>query len=283
MFGENKNLKDSSASSNLNMVVKDSSFVISYTKTNKLITALYMVTDILEKDEPLRNKLRTAGLQIISDINSAPVHALNHISDMMSFLSIASAMGVISEMNYSILNQEFSLLDKSIRAYFSKAQNLNKQINLTEFFKEELSESIDTVSDSSRDFIPQRPFYKGHDNSIGHHTSTRIGVQKGSTLLKALSDRKLFSTAKPTVVSGKNSFDLLKKQRRYEIISMIKNIGGEATITDIKDTAQKSPAQAESLVSCSEKTLQRELMSMIQDGVLDKTGEKRWSKYSIKK
>ena len=31
-----------------------------------------------------------------------------------------------------------------------------------------------------------------------------------------------------------------------------------------------------------EKTLQRELASMVKDGVLYKTGEKRWSRYFIK-
>src|SRR3989344_3111766 len=38
-----------------------------YRKTNKLVTALYMVTDVIDKEEPLRNKLRTLGLEILSD------------------------------------------------------------------------------------------------------------------------------------------------------------------------------------------------------------------------
>jgi hypothetical protein len=192
-------------------------------------------------------------------------------------------MGIISEMNYNILKKEFTLLDQSIREYTGNIQSLNRGINLTELFKEE-------VQNLEGNLIEQNNFSKGHYNPIGHHTSTRIGVQKGSTLLKALSDKKLFtSNIKVSNLSNKNSsdfnknnFDLLKKQRRFEIISMIKNAGGNATISDIKNYAQKTPANAESLVSCSEKTLQRELVSMIQDGVLYKTGEKRWSKYSIK-
>ena len=73
MLGEEKNLKDSERKN-----IKDISSVPapyqaagfgsgSYTKTQKLITALYMVTDIIDKDEPLRNKLRTLGVQILSD------------------------------------------------------------------------------------------------------------------------------------------------------------------------------------------------------------------------
>lgn len=280
MFGEEKNLKDSST--NTNIVIKDTATSISYKKINKLITALYMVTDIMDKEEPLRNKLRTLGLSIISDISSVPYSASGKVSDTMSFLDISRTIGIISEMNYSILKREFALLDQSIGEYTGNVQNLNGGINLTELFKEEMQ----NLEEGSAE---QLNFSKGHYNPIGHQVPTRIGVQKGSTLLKALSDKKLFSfpralnlSNKNTSDLNKNNFDLIKKQRRFEIINMIKNSGGNATITDIKNAAQKTPAHAESLVSCSEKTLQRELVSMIQDGVLYKLGEKRWSKYSIK-
>jgi hypothetical protein len=42
------------------------------------------------------------------------------------------------------------------------------------------------------------------------------------------------------------------------------------------------PGKADALISCSEKTLQRELVSMVKNGVLDKMGEKRWSRYFLK-
>jgi DeoR/GlpR family transcriptional regulator of sugar metabolism len=32
---------------------------------------------------------------------------------------------------------------------------------------------------------------------------------------------------------------------------------------------------------CSEKTIQRELINLINDGKIKKTGERRWSRYSI--
>ena len=92
-----------------------------------------------------------------------------------------------------------------------------------------------------------------------------------------MSDRN--STASPS--GATNNFDELKKQRRGEIVEVIKVIGGNATIKDIKDRAKTNPAKNGSLASCGEKTLQRELVSMVKDGVLKKTGEKRWSKYFL--
>ncbi len=256
----NKNLKDSPAS-NLDITIKDTSFQISYTKTNKLITALYMVTDIIDKGEPLRNKLRTLGTGIISDTYSAPSNICSKISEIMSFLDVASAINIISEMNCNILRKEFSELDQSIKESIGNTKTLNRQINLSEFFGE----------------LPD----KGQYQSIGHHRSTRIGVQKGSTLLKALSDKTHFLSDSGSTNISRNGFDILKKQRRNDIINIIRTIGESSTIKDIKDKIQTNPEQSNSLISCGEKTLQREMVSMVKDGVLNKTGKKRWSRYFL--
>ena len=74
--------------------------------------------------------------------------------------------------------------------------------------------------------------------------------------------------------SFRSGFDNLKKERREIIIKIIKE-KNTATITDIKNSASGV------LISCGEKTLQRELISMVSDGVLKKVGEKRWSKYFL--
>jgi hypothetical protein len=287
MLTGDKNLKDSPAS-NLDITIKDTSFQISYTKTNKLITALYMVTDIIDKGEPLRNKLRTLGAGIISDTYSAPLNICSKISEIMSFLDIASAVNIISEMNCNILRKEFSELDQSIlsaqagKESIGNIKTLNRQINLSEFFTKEYQS------------LTERPVSSGQAG-IGHRRSTRIGVQKGSTLMKALSDKTHFMSNRNNVVNSKKNnpapyeaegfhsgFDILKKQRRDDIINIIKTVGESSTIKDIKDKVQANPEQAHFLVSCGEKTLQREMVSMVKDGVLNKTGKKRWSRYFLK-
>jgi hypothetical protein len=275
MFRENKNLKDLKKDS-----IKDKAsmptpyqavgFVSSsYTKTNKLITALYMVTDIIDKDEPIRNKLRTLGIEIISDMNLLQQNNIGHvaslisdkISEIVSFLDLASTINIISEMNSSILRKEFLALSQSIKEATNK-KTFNRAVNLSEFFKEE----------------PQ-PQIKDNYQPIGRHQSTRIGVQKGSTLMKALNGIMMSNTKLNH--TNADGFDVLKRQRRNNIINIIKIIGQGATIKDIKDKAETMPEQAGPLASCSEKTLQRELISMVKDGVLNKTGEKRWSKYQL--
>ncbi len=248
MFGDEKNLKDSK--DNLGITIKDSRFSISYTKTNKLITALYMVTDIIDKDEPLRNKLRTLSVNIISDINSSPLSACIKISEIMSFLDVASAVNIISEMNCNILRKEFTALDQAIRESSSSLKTINRNFDLAEFLQE-----TQELNSPSKRLGSSVPVAKGHNS---------VGVQKGSTLMKALSN---LSDKK----NSSQDFDALKRQRRADILNTIKIAGGTATIKDIKDK-----------IELGEKTLQRELVSMIKDNVLDKTGEKRWSRYSIR-
>src|SRR3989344_6914080 len=94
MLGENKNLKDihQDSKTNLGISVTDNSFSISYTKTHKLITALYMVTDVIDKEEPIRAKLRVLGTGIISDMHSdiMPVPKTLNLALIGSSLSITS-------------------------------------------------------------------------------------------------------------------------------------------------------------------------------------------------
>lgn len=264
MIGDEKNIKDSTSETGI--VLKDKLPAVSYSKLNKLITALYMVTDILDKDEPIRNKLRTLGTAVISDANSASTQAGSKISEIISFLDIASAVGMISEMNCNILKKEFTELKRSI----SESNVEGNQAWLEGF----IVGSSGTYSERRTEKLAEEP-------KIYQEQRTRIGVQKGSTLMKALSAVSMSNRVTVHKENIKDNFDLLKQERRNEILRIIKD-KKEATITDIRNGAKDISATGKSvLISCSEKTLQRELISMLKDNVLKKSGEKRWSKYFI--
>lgn len=242
----------------------DSKSIMSYSKIGKLVTALYMVTDVMDKSEPLRTKLRGLGTDIISDINVSPILASQKISEILSLLDIASTVGMVSVMNSNILKKEFLQMKHSI----TENNKQSDPVWLEDFMGRE-----DENLTKGENIIKDTNAFNGQ--------STRIGVQKGSTLMKVLSDRVSALSPKLEKLDNNNSinFDVLKKQRREEIIKIIKETG-EATITDIRIKSKQSPS-TNVLASCGEKTLQRELISMIKDNVLRKTGEKRWSKYFI--
>ncbi|MFA6524235.1 MAG: hypothetical protein WC264_02585 [Candidatus Paceibacterota bacterium] len=295
MLEEDKNLKNSvkdassisSGHQNQIGMLNGHSFIFgSYTKTNKLVTALYMVTDILDNEEPLRNKLRSLGTDIISDTSRVSVYKdlsnfmSNKIGAIISLLDIARAMNLISEMNCNILKKEFIELKQSVYEFNDNLSILKGNISLSEFLKEDML--LETKIENN--------FLNNSGNNVNNSKGqvTRIGVQKGSTLLhalskvegKALKDIKEIKISKTKTMSNRTNFNNLKKERREAIIKIIKacpsnGVEKGATITDIKNSASGT------LVSCGEKTLQRELVSMVQEGVLKKIGEKRWSKYFL--
>jgi hypothetical protein len=225
-----------------------------------------MVTDIIDKDEPLRNKLRTLGTELISDMRSLEESRAGHtasvilgkVGDIVSFLDIAGTMNIVSGMNCDILKKEFFKLKQSILDSFDKDQILNKKVDLAELFEDAPKAGLFSEKIISKGHLPIR-------------TGPSLGVQKADTLLKAIKG-----------ISGVHNFDEQKKQRRNDILNIVKILGGSATIKDIKDKVHTLPGQVGSLDSHSEKTLQRELVSMVSSGVLKKEGSKRWSKYFIR-
>jgi hypothetical protein len=175
-------------------------------------------------------------------------------------------------MNASILRKEFTLLQESIEESTPHSTPFGSEENLAEFMKNEDS----TLS-----------ITHGQMPSMGQGKSKSIGVQKGHTLLKAIkdmSDRLPNQNQNRSASSNSNGnhshttgekFDVLKKERREKIVKIIRsNPNG----TSIKDIALALHNLGEDM---GEKTLQRELISMLKDRVLNKTGEKRWSRYFV--
>lgn len=260
MIKDEKDKKDLTAV--LDLSLKDKTLSpTSYTKTNKLITALYMVTDTIDKEEPIRLKLRTLGIEILSDSTSLQKGILGNldgkINIILSFLNIASDVGMFSEMNCNILKKEFIELKQSIQGF--RTQN---HLWLEEFIlrPEEINSSIGPANNVLHSNASERSSL-----SFKKRQGTRIGVQKGSTLLKALDK----------VEERNNSFEILKNKRRETILEIIKNKPNGVSIKDIIVAIRALGEET------GEKTLQRELVSMIKDNVLKKTGEKRWSQYFL--
>lgn len=270
MNREGDKFKDTSLSQNTSNSL--TSFALSYRKTNKLITALYMVTDIIDITEPIRTKLRFLGAEIISDINALnyskrtdiTINITKKITEILTFLDIVHALSMVSAMNSSILKKEFIELKKSLE------EGNNNSVWLEEFL----------LKDASL-----------NDGQVQNKNSVRLGVQSSGSLMKALkdinmsnrngmSDRLSFMSnnkikAENTASNRRTDSDMIKKERRFEIVNIIKMSNGQATITDIKNNAKGV------LKMCGEKTLQRELVAMVADGVLKKEGDKRWSKYLL--
>lgn len=285
----------------ISLQLKDRNLPFSYTKVKNLVTALFMVTDIMDKEEILRNNLRKISLEIITDTYSVSYQTDKNIKDIIrktslvvSLLDIACDLKMVSVMNNNILKKEFGIFIKSLEEMISNLDfNINENLDL--LFKEEESRKSSLfeiteafpIGHQGQDKENNLSFIKPTQKNIGQE-ATNLGVQKGSTLLNALREIELSkSKEKVTEVkakslakslpknTNKNIVNNSKSSRQEEIVKIIKDAKEGLTITEIK---VKSKGE---IASMSDKTLQRELVSLVENRVLYKTGEKRWSRYFV--
>ncbi len=261
----------------------DNYFKLLNERVEKLISALYMVTDCLPAGDPIKDKLRALGVEVLSDTRSVALRLptetilsmvdLGHkISNINSLLSVVKNIGFISEMNYSILSTEFS----NLKNYLDQERRLYGEGNAyRNTFENEHALKFDFNSilgagelpssfQSPESTAPQvsgviKDIHKGHQEHIGQ--SVRYNPKE---VFKKLNiGNKNISKA---LDNG------LKVERRNMILKLIKE-KKQVSIKDIVGT----------ISGCSEKTIQRELLSMVLKGELKREGEKRWSRYSIAK
>jgi len=232
-------------------------------KTEKLVTALYLVSDCMDTDDALKAKLRLLGVELLSDTYKLGVISslekrthtsvcLTKIDEILSFVEIAHTIGFISEMNKEILKKEFFSLSSDLRVH------LNKDKHFTFALDEKMFNLPEIVNPESEDMISS--------NFMG--SSSHINRQFGGVSLnREKSPLQGFVPVKKVSSPVTNLAD--RQDRSNKIMSLIK---------DKKEVSIKDISLA--FTDCSEKTIQRELNTLVSKGQIKKTGSKRWSRYS---
>lgn len=241
-------------------------------KAEKLSTAVYLVTSFLSDNEPLKWQIRECGLGILSDAISLrdtqiseTSHRVKKITSstgkIISLLEIAGVAGFVSQMNLGILKEEYSSLLESI-----SAQKIGKPeggyIFAKEFFG---SEELESVPMSEK----KNPAQEDFNTEPKKDTAKDIAIVREETPRQS-PETKTQTEPKPVFGEEKS---IPKSSRRDTIVSLIKDKGAASEVS-IKDIVGH-------FSDCGEKTIQRELTALVEDGVLKKTGERRWSRYSL--
>lgn len=265
---ENKRTED--VPSSVNSFNNKSFIDFTSKKTEKLVMALYMVTDGIDMDESLKNKLRSLGVELMSDIHRISslyktqksfsiLSTQSKILEILSFIDVSQTIGFISEMNAGILKKEFDLLAEELIKFeeTNQVKNMNRDLNsrtISERFVLDKESLFVALPDYEK--LPQlnenirQDTYKGHiKDSINHN----VFYKKYSPI----------ATQKDT-----NKNQVTREERRNQIKDFLK----DKDFLSIKDISVF-------IKDCSEKTIQRELNELVSNGQVLKEGEKRWSKY----
>lgn len=233
-------------------------------KISKISKAIYVITDILENSDPIRMSLREASVYLLKKDKKNVLDFFKdtalHIQNLRSLLELASFNRMVSEMNVSIISKEcdsllelmfeqkelsFLDVDKSF-FYVNQERSSSRFLQIMETQRQ--SENKGHIKDNRNNmsFIKTKP----------SQDVEGVGSQEG--VLNA--DRK-----------DKEESPLPQQiDRKKKIIEIIKDFR-EVTIKDISNRIQ----------DCSEKTIQRDLLDMVEKGQLKKEGERRWSRYSL--
>ena len=186
-------------------------------KGQKIVAALYLVTNHLSDNDPLKIALRRHGIGLVDGISTASDSRRSSIDMLLGAAVIAK---IISEKNASIIMLELKHFTERTSAHH-----------------EDVVSMLFPVSPPVSDISSKRPQVQlSFKETISPHSNRESYVGKGNrqqTILSFIDDRKAAS---------------------------IKDIA--ALFTDV-----------------SEKTIQRELGTLVASGKISKRGSKRWSVY----
>lgn len=253
-------------------------------KTERLTSALYMVTSLFDHDDPLKNRLRASAVEIMSIVsksgsighyfNDKILSSIdNNISVIISCLEVSFNAGVCSSMNCEVLKREYDLLRQLI-----KSDSLEKGPSAMSIPTKFLYPSFDEIKSTKLSTLPPK------EETINLMVSGDLSDPESRNVLDNppvvykghnIKDNHVSKTSPLSSVS-RISKGVAKFDRRSFIISLFKDKGQYT----IKDILSKSALMGKK-VEMSEKTIQRDLLSLVSEGVLNKSGERRWSKYFL--
>jgi len=232
-------------------------------RIEKITVAIYLVTDFIKDSDPLKFQIRKKSLELMSFIKSFCLlkkeislkeNIYSTISEIKFLLELSNFAKDISDMNYSILINEY----KKIVNFLEGEKTSGDLVTLENLFKEDFRQvdEKNSVKDNSIENLKDIKKSKGHQIS-------KKNLKDNNTNKNKMSFKKKETKRKTSTI---------KLDRKKQILNFIKD-NKEVSIKDISRVIK----------TCSEKTIQRDLMNMMKEGVLKKEGKKRWSKYLIKK
>lgn len=215
-------------------------------RTEKIVTAIYLVSSLLPDADPLRLSLRSQSLEFLSFVTHAVDFLQNNADSVVaktqsiiSLLTIAYFSGYVSEMNKNILIKELE--------WFAHEVTHRGHFLLSGVVIEEGYFAAPESQVKNQSFIGQVSQVPGQAKIAHQGQSQRRNKQLAP---RAISPRK--------------------NQRKQNVIDVLKKNGP----INIKDIVAQ-------VKDCSEKTIQRELASLIKDKLVKRNGERRWSIYSL--
>ncbi len=221
-----------------------------FKKTEKITAALYLVSGLLKDDEPLKWQLRDRGMDLVTSSFSISSSIPQDRSVVIQSI-FTSALETISLLNVAKVSNLISEMNYSI---------LVKEIdNVISLLRDRLAESAQNAG-----YVLSESFFK-----TGEMYSSSFKSEFGLSR-KSKNDHAFSQNASNSDGVSNSNPSINRTNRTDRIIAVLKE-RNSATIKDVSLI----------VTDCSEKTIQRELIELMNKGLVKRDGERRWSRYSL--
>lgn len=231
-----------------------------YRRAERLVSALHLLTNHVAESEPARISIRGKGLKLLSEVielrdemrgaSSIKTRAVQaSIRELISLIRILTISAFISYHNADVVIDALDELGNFLSA--SRRSILSEDIVIGR------DELIGSASEAQK---------KASIPPHGSHTLLDVG--KGHNLSDITDKAGISDSVKDTQEMSVTKD--ISSTRARNIISVLRSGGA----IGIKEICAHFPEY-------SEKMVQRELVSLVSNKVVKKTGLKRWSRYSL--
>ncbi len=235
-----------------------------FKKTEMISTALYLLTGLMSEREPMRNQLREIANSIVIRAlemseriwgeDSYHKNLLADIFQVSTFCDLAHQAKMLSNMNYGIISTELRKLSEFLMTSSSNSSSAKIAFDPNMF-------------DGNYNFSPEKSFKNNFETLDQGQESNFSLTNKGHKDIKDSSNNNVLNKVSEVKIEKK----IKDKNSRQQIILEMLKSGVKLSIKDF----------AQNIKDVSEKTIQRELILMLEKGLLKKEGERRWSKYFL--
>ena len=243
-------------------------------KIKKITEALYRVTELFSDKEPLKWQMRTTGLELFNFLTSneeKEIFDANKIFDLIRqlnrFLELAYASSAfVSSINFEILRREYLSLSDSIATQMEKRKQ--EFLSLENLLPVSIGHPLRQPTDGGADSNGHPPTGGLLDNGHNGHPPTG-GIE-------SVESNNNNQEIKEINHNEQNTQPILLKERKRKILALIKD--NNANNSDKWLTIREISS---SLPEYGGKSIQRDLLELVEAGVLKKVGDKRWRKYAV--
>lgn len=242
--------------------IKAMSYIVE--KTSRIASVSFLLADVLDDNDELKTELKKSAIGLVRDVTQS-AHSTQkrdaYVSGLLrvvTLLDSAQRGGLLSRMNTETLSDEIAKLSELLETIdwyigrrFREESYFGGQAPKELFSPEPVVSRSESFERHSKDMFSQRMSVPESRSDSDRQSEQKDNAQGGR-------------------VQFKERVQEIQKDRRATILGLVQK-KDRITVKDVSMVIK----------DCSEKTIQRELLALVKQGVLKKEGERRWSTYSL--